>query len=115
MVKALIALPSDVPIEVLSPVLSASGVIPRLVLDGVGAIADLPPDMLQTVANLPGLASAIIATGATADLSQLPVLPQAIPWLQALRLRSSTASRSCTATRRARRSSCSWRSSSVLG
>jgi hypothetical protein len=82
MVKALIALPTGVPIQALNNVFAAvPGVEPRLVLDGIGAIVEVPPNLVQAVAGLPGLAA--VATGAIANLAALPVPAEAIPWLQA--------------------------------
>lgn len=82
MTKALIALPAGAPLQALNTVFTTVPTVePRLVIDGVGAIVEIPEDVVNAVAGLAGLAA--VATGALAALERLPVPPDALPWLQA--------------------------------
>jgi hypothetical protein len=80
MAKAFIALNANTVTPVLQNVFSAfPAVLPRLVIDGVGAFVDVPDNLIPQVANFPGLAA--ISSGPIASLNLFA--PNARPWLQA--------------------------------
>lgn len=78
--KAFIALNAGTATPVLQNVFSSfPAVSPRLVIDGVGAIVDLPDGLLPQVATFPGLAA--ISSGPIAAFNLIG--PNARPWLEA--------------------------------
>jgi hypothetical protein len=79
MVKALIAVPAG-GVQILNQVQAiAPAIRPVVVIDGLGAIVDLPPNLLSTIAAVPGVAAA----SAGALPTSLAVAQAVQPWVQA--------------------------------
>jgi hypothetical protein len=82
MSKAIVVLPAAGPPNTLLNALATfPGIVPRIVIDGLGAIVELPDGLAAPLAAFPGIVA--VATSAIVNPQFLPLPPVAFPWLAA--------------------------------
>jgi hypothetical protein len=82
MAKAMLVTPENIQMEALQQIFSEfPNIAPHLVIDGVGAVIDVPDNLIATIAGLPLVAT--LAIGPIANLQALPISLEAIPWIEA--------------------------------
>ncbi|MBP1151247.1 MULTISPECIES: hypothetical protein [unclassified Methylocaldum] len=82
MAKAMLVIPANLPMVALQQIFSAfPDLAPHLVVDGVGAVVDVPNNLVASIASSPSVAA--LSTGPIANPQTLPIAPEAITWLEA--------------------------------
>lgn len=82
MSKGIVVLSNGFSTQMLENVFSTfNQVRPLVILDGIGAIVDVPVDLVAAIANLPGLATVSLGTITGLDLLPIPLIAK--PWLEA--------------------------------